>query len=125
MNSTEAHYLMKTYLEKIKSRRKIVADVLRKDLKDEAHRLVRLLEAEEFKFKRVYLFGSITKDKLLSSWSDIDLAIEGLDEEVFYKVYACLLKNSDFAVDLKPFEDLDVSFQKKIRNEGWIIYEKE
>ena len=116
---------MKTYLEKIKSRRKIVADVLRKDLKDEAHRLVRLLEAEEFKFKRVYLFGSITKDKLLSSWSDIDLAIEGLDEEVFYKVYACLLKNSDFAVDLKPFEDLDVSFQKKIRNEGWIIYEKE
>ena len=114
---------MKTYLEKVLERRKAADDIFRKNLKDEAQRLVHLLEAEGFKFRRVYLFGSVIKDKSLSTWSDIDLAIEGLQETMFYKVYACLLKNSNFPVDLKPFEELGVSVKEKIKKEGWIIYE--
>ena len=109
---------MKTYLEKLKERRKVVTDVFRSDLKDEAQRLVHLLEAKGFKFRRVYLFGSVIKDKSLSAWSDIDLAIEGLEEAMFYKAYACLLKNSNFPVDLKPFEELQVSLREKVKKEG-------
>ena len=116
---------MKTYLEKVKERRKVVTDVLRGDLKDEAQRLVGLLEAEGFKFRRIYLFGSVTGDRSLSSWSDVDLAIEGLEEAMFYKAYACLLKNANFPVDLKPFEELEDSVKEKVRKEGWIIYERE
>ena len=126
MNGIEVYRvfsLMKTYLEKVKERRKVLCNILRTDLKNEAQRLVHLLKAEGFEFKRVYLFGSVIKDKSLSTWSDIDLAIEGLQEAMFYKAYACLLKNSNFPVDLKPFEELEVSVKEKIKKEGWIIYE--
>ncbi|MBN2028702.1 nucleotidyltransferase domain-containing protein [bacterium] len=116
---------MKTYLEKVKERRKVVCHMLRTDLKNEAQWLVQLLNAEGFEFKRVYLFGSVTNGKSLSAWSDIDLAIEGLEDAMFYKAYACLLKNSNFSVDLKPFEGLEGSSKEKIIREGWIIYEKE
>lgn len=115
---------MNTYLEKIKERRKVLTDTLRKDLRTEAKRLVHLLKAEGFKFKRIYLFGSIIKNKPLASWSDIDLAIEGLKSSIFYKAYACLLKNADFPVDLKPFEELNNLIKEKIKKEGEIIYEK-
>ena len=128
MTGTEAWWvrsLKKSYLEKVKERRKVANNVLRKDLKDEAQRLVHLMEAEGFKFRKVYLFGSVIKDKLLSTWSDIDLAIEGLQGTMYYKAYACLLKNSRFPIDLKPFEELEVSTKEKIKKEGWILYEKE
>jgi len=116
---------MKTYLEKVKERRQIICNVLRTDMKNEAERLVHLLKAAGFEFERVYLFGSVSKEKALSTWSDIDLAIEGLQEVMFYKAYACLLKNSNFPIDLKPFEELEVSVKDKIKKEGWLIYEKE
>ena len=115
---------MKRYLEKVQQRRKVVTDILRRDLREEAQRLVDLLETEGFKFRRVYLFGSVTRDKSLSAWSDIDLAIEGLPDAMFYRAYACLLKNANFPVDLKPLEELEVSVKERIKKEGWLIYEK-
>ena len=40
---------MKIHLEKVKERRKVVADALRKDLKDEAQQFVQLLKTDGFK----------------------------------------------------------------------------
>ena len=50
---------MKSYLERIIERRKVLDNDMRKDLKEEAQRLVKILKNKGFKFKRVYLFGSI------------------------------------------------------------------
>lgn len=112
---------MKTYLERIKVRRKILNYIHRKNLKKEAFRLVQLLKSAGFKFERIYLSGSIIRNKPLSESSDIDLIIKGLQGRMFYKAYALLLKNSKFPVDLKPFEDLDEIFRKKIEKEGKIL----
>lgn len=112
---------MGSYLEVAKERRIILFNALRKDLKEEAQRLVRLLKNQGFKFKRVYLFGSSIKNKPLSAWSDIDLAIDGLQEKMFYRAYAFLLKNSKFPVDLKPFEELDNQLREKIKKEWEIL----
>jgi predicted nucleotidyltransferase len=115
---------MKNYLGKVEKRRKVAEDTLKKNLKMEAMHLIQLLKNKGFKFGRVYLFGSSVKDKPLAPWSDIDLAIEGLPQTAFLKVYAYLLKNSRFPVDLKPFEELDPTIREKIVKEGEIIYEK-
>lgn len=101
-----------------------MTEVLRKDLKDEAHRLVQLLKTKDFKLKRVYLFGSVTKDKPLAPWSDIDLAIEGLPEHKFLKLYAYLLQNSKFPIDIKPLEKLNEKLKEKITKNGEMIYEQ-
>ncbi|MBC8179685.1 nucleotidyltransferase domain-containing protein [candidate division KSB1 bacterium] len=112
-------------MEKIIKRREAVSEALKKDYREEAQRIVNLLESAGFKFSKIYLFGSVSRDAALSSWSDIDLAIEGLPEEMYYKAYAFLLKKSRFAIDLKPFEQLDAMLKEKIRKKGMIVYEKE
>lgn len=114
---------MERYLERIIERRKTRGEIFRKGLRDEALKLVRLLIDNGFRFKRIYLFGSSIKEKPLAPWSDIDLDIEGLNQEVFYKVYAFLLKNSRYSVDLKPLEDLSDPIRERIKKEGMIIYE--
>jgi len=115
---------MKTYLEKLIARRKTLQNSYRNDLKEEANRLVQLLKTKGFKFKRIYLYGSVIKNKPLAMWSDIDMAIEGLQDKLFYKVYAFLLKNSDYVIDLKPFEELEELLKEKIIKEGVKIYEE-
>lgn len=78
---------------------------------------------EGYRFKRLYLFGSSLSKRLLAPWSDIDLAIEGLKGDLFFRAYALMLKEARFPVDLKPFEDLDRLFKERIKKEGEIIYE--
>lgn len=78
--------------------------------------------AKKYDFKKLYLFGSLTNDKSLKVWSDIDFAIENLKKELFLKAYADLLKNSKFPVDLKPFEELDKESQENIIKNGVVLY---
>lgn len=115
---------MKTYAEKIGERRKIAEDTLRINLERESKRLALLLKNRGFKFDRIYLFGSTLKKKPLSPWSDIDMAIEGLAPEAFYKAYACLLKHSNFPIDFKPYEDIDETIKNRIKKEGKVLYER-
>ncbi len=116
---------MATYLEKMQARKQAAERDLRRNLRNEAYRLARLLERENgLEFTRIFLWGSTVSSKPLSPWSDIDLVIEGLRPSVFYKAYAVLLKHSDFPIDLKPMEDLDKSIKNRVRKEGEVIYEK-
>lgn len=116
---------MSSYIERLEHRRKEETERMRDELRKEAVYVSRLLSKAGFKFERIYLFGSVAeKDKPLFPWSDIDLAIEGLQPDIFYKTYGFLLKNSKREIDLKPFEELDEKIRKKIRRRGEVIYEK-
>lgn len=116
---------MSSYIERLEHRRKEKMERLRAELRKEAVCVSRLLSRAGFKFDRIYLFGSVVeKDKPLFPWSDIDLAIEGLPSDMFYKTYGFLLENSKHEIDLKPFEELNEGVRKKIRREGEVIYEK-
>ena len=72
---------------------------------------------QRFVFHRLYLIGSLAKGRF-GSQSDIDLVIQGLAPESFFKGYAFLLKESRFPIDLKPFEDLPPEEQSRIVQEG-------
>lgn len=89
----------------------------------EAKRLSMVM-AERFPHERTYLFGSVLKKKKFTRYSDIDIVIKGLDETLFLKAYAFLLGESNFPVDLKPWELLNEQTKKKVREEGVVLYGK-
>ena len=81
--------------------------------------------AERFPYERAYLFGSALKKRRFTRHSDIDIVIKGLDGTLFLKAYAFLLGESDFRVDLKPWELLNEQTRKKVREEGVVLHERE
>lgn len=75
--------------------------------------------SERYRAKRVLLFGSsldITKESL-----DIDIAVEGIQPEDFFKYYGDLLLTLP-----KPVDVVDLSgtskFVKLIQQEGVVLY---
>ena len=115
---------MKSYLNNIENRRRLKNESLRNELKNEALRLGRFLRNSGFKFKRLYLFGSVVKeDTPLSPWSDIDLVIEGLPQDLYYKAYGLLIRTAKFYIDFKPFEELNEELKARLKREGVVIYE--
>jgi len=89
----------------------------------EAKRLSTLL-SQRFSYERLYLFGSALRSGGFSGHSDIDLVIKGLYRELFLKAYAFLIKESDFSIDLKPWELLDGQIRERVEREGVVLYEK-
>ena len=75
---------------------------LRQAARDCARCLVR-----DFGAKKVYLFGSLLDGSLVHKRSDIDLAVEGLDGEVYFKALRELgmLLPEGVGLDLVPLED--------------------
>ncbi|TVQ41957.1 MAG: nucleotidyltransferase domain-containing protein [Gloeocapsa sp. DLM2.Bin57] len=55
---------------------------------------------EEFKVRRVVLFGSMLNHEEMSPQSDIDLAVWDLPEEDLWKAGAAIERGHDFSVDL-------------------------
>ncbi|MGA1843374.1 MAG: nucleotidyltransferase domain-containing protein [bacterium] len=63
------------------------------------------------------MYGSILSDKF-GPHSDIDLVIKGIKVEEFYKAYAFLIKESEYEIDLKPFEEISEDFRAKVMQRG-------
>ena len=89
----------------------------------EAKRLSIVL-AKRFPYERAYLFGSVSKKGRFTRHSDIDIVVKGLNGTLFLKAYAFLLGESNFPVDLKPWELLDEHTRKKVEREGVVLHEK-
>lgn len=75
--------------------------------------------AEKYKVKRVILFGSGSKN--IDVNNDIDLAVDGIQDKLFFKFYSELIFNLSKPVDL-----FDLSKKSKISkiltSEGILIY---
>lgn len=97
--------------EREKGRKKLLEDALL-----EATRLASI-RREKFDFEAIYLFGSIITGRFRTG-SDINMVIKGMKIEDFFKAYACIIKESRFRIDLKPFEDLSEEFKLRILREG-------
>ena len=77
--------------------------------------------AREFDVKAVWLFGSSLEDD--SHSRDIDLAVEGVLPELFFKFYARLFMALPKPVDLVDLSQ-DISIASIIRTKGVAIYER-
>ncbi len=96
------------------NRRRLEAEAM-----TEARRLAKLLRAR-FKCGRIYLFGSLAKGRFHKG-SDIDFIVEGLRGYSFFKAYSMMMMESDFSIDLKPFEDLHDDFRQSVLEGGMLL----
>ena len=75
--------------------------------------------ASRYGVKRVLLFGSCTDSKRPAR--DIDLGIEGIEPEKFFKFYGELIFKLSQPVDLIDLSN-DTKFNRLVRREGIPIY---
>jgi len=77
---------------------------------------------KEFNAKEVILFGSLIRKELFHMKSDVDLAVLGLDEKLYYRAVSRVLDlDTDIQTDLVMTEDASESLRKQIEKEGIVI----
>lgn len=81
----------------------------------------------EFGVVRVFLFGSLLDKDDFTTHSDIDLGVEGLKTELYFKalsrIWAVLPRG--VSLDLIPMEDAAPHIKSNIFTAGIILYEKQ
>jgi len=70
--------------------------------------------------KEIFIFGSIANGKFNEN-SDIDIAVRGLDEKVFYQVASILLFELENEVDLIDLDDKNNRFSQMILKVGGLL----
>jgi predicted nucleotidyltransferase len=88
-------------------------------LKEEKETIKRL--AKEYGARRMWLFGSCLDED--AEPNDIDLAVEGVAPEKFYRFYGRLFKELPRPVDLVDMAD-DLPIVSIVRDTGVLIYGK-
>lgn len=70
--------------------------------------------------KEVFIFGSIANGKFTED-SDIDIAVRGLDEKVFYKVASILMFELENEFDLIDLDDTENRFSQMLLKVGGLL----
>ena len=76
---------------------------------------------ENFPITKIILFGSLVKGKFQET-SDIDLAVAGIPPESFFQALGKVNLISARWIDLKPIEDLEPHFLKRVLQTGECLY---
>jgi predicted nucleotidyltransferase len=76
---------------------------------------------ENFPITKIILFGSLVKGKFHDN-SDIDLAVAGIPPENYFQALGKVNLISDRWIDLKPLEDLEPHFLKRVLQTGECLY---
>ena len=87
------------------------------EAREDAHRIARFLRSQGA--TRVTGFGSaFAPDRRFNPRSDLDLAVEDLPPERFFRVLARAQAMTDFELDLVPLETAAPYLRRAIREEG-------
>jgi len=108
-------------------RKRISAEIehchrLQRQARIDAERIASCL-AENFPCDRIYLIGSTVRDGEFTERSDIDLVVEGLPSEVYFRASATISKMTSFEVDIIPYESANGFIHKKVQEEGVVLYD--
>jgi len=79
--------------------------------------------AEHYGVRRVVLFGSLPAGRFREG-SDVDLAVDGLAPERFFRADGQLAWNATVPIDLKLFSDCPPSLLERIEREGVVLHER-
>ena len=75
-----------------------------------------------YRAKKVAIFGSLRSSELFNEWSDIDIAVWGIEPELYYKAVAETISLSPiFKIDIVDPDDCSESLKRLIEKEGIII----
>ena len=86
----------------------------------EAGRMAQML-VREFGASRVYLFGSLVREDRFHECSDVDLAVEGIAPERFFKAWATVGSCSDVLIELVDLDEVGESMRKLILKYGELL----
>ena len=74
---------------------------------------------EKYKVKEVIVFGSLTDISSFNEWSDIDIAIVGIPDNLYFRAIAEITSISeDFDIDIIDVESCKESLKKVIMEKG-------
>lgn len=91
----------------------------------EAERAVSFI-VETYHPRRVVQWGSVLRPELFTEVSDIDIAVEGVDDpERFSHMERDLLEMVSFPLDLIPLDRIHPEFRRDILETGRVVYERE
>lgn len=76
---------------------------------------------KEFKIKKVILFGSVLQNRM-SAMSDVDILVDPLSAEQFFRFQCQLEERLNLTVDLHTMNE-DRKFIEKIIKRGEVVYE--
>ncbi len=106
------------YEKNIKKRQEDRIASIRLEAIEKARQAAQFLK-EQYRVKRVLLFGSLVNSTYLHSMTDIDLMVEGLEEESFLAAGAQAWKiTTPYHVDIIPFEKADKQILERAEEEG-------
>ena len=108
-------------------RRRAAAELQRRtDAGRKAARECARVLVERYGARRVWLFGSLARRCSAHAGSDIDLAVEGLPPEKYFRVLADIWERlpAGFELDLVPLEDAKPDLVALVLEEGELLYER-
>ena len=92
------------------------------EARSQAEQIAALL-VERFQATQVILFGSLTRQRF-TEVSDIDLAVAGIPPGQFFEALAAANQVTNRWVDLKPLEDLEPYFYRRVIATGEVLYDQ-
>lgn len=94
-----------------------------REIADEAWRLSKLLMVR-FGARSVWLFGSLAWGDVFTTETDIDLAVQGMPAENFFKALNFLEHETKFPVDLIDLDTAPEQLRQRILAEGKVLHEQ-
>jgi predicted nucleotidyltransferase len=86
----------------------------------EAVRVAEML-VREFGARRVYLFGSLAQEGRFQKWSDVDLAVQGIAPERFFKAWTAAGAYSDVPIELVDLDEVGEPMRELILEYGELL----
>ena len=113
---SQYHSYIKAWKKRIIEKQK-EREHLRKRAYQEAQALANILYTK-YSADNVYLFGSLLERQRFNENSDIDLAVEGLPDGIFFEAAGELLLRTEFPLNLVPLRNCRESLREKIATTG-------
>ena len=95
---------------------KVALETARREAEQAAAQLVK-----QHGVKRVILFGSVVRQRRLRPDSDIDLAVEGMPGESYYRIVGDLWTEQGRRIDLIRLEAMRPAFRELVEREGKLL----
>lgn len=87
---------------------------------------IRRMIVERYRPRRIWQWGSLLDRSRFRDYSDIDIAVEGVDEpERFFKMFGDAEKLTGLPLDLLDINRIAPEFAELIKEKGVVVYERE
>jgi predicted nucleotidyltransferase len=114
----------KSNLERRSREEKLAEGALFEQAASDARAIIKMI-AERYRPRRIYQWGSLLAPGDFRDYSDIDIAVEGLDSaERFFALYRDAEALTRFPLDLVELEKIEPIHAETIRQKGKIVYER-